>query len=129
MQNYGDGYLRLATTSLRQLDIQHLFSGLDEADCSNHVAGCGTQMCISGYTEWECSFHPGLSIGWDWSFASGVDSATCNRRGLPYSNLMLIDQRMHDLGEEATLRMLAAAIDASPWREITRDAVLEKYGT
>lgn len=51
----------------------------------------------------------------------------CERQGLPYSNLVLIDQRMKDLGEEATLRLFVEAIDSTPWRQTTHDAVLAKF--
>lgn len=127
MQHRNDGYLRLPLRSLQELNIQHLESGLDEECASNHVGDCGTATRISGYTEWQCPLHAGLSIGWDWSLASDGASTTCERQGLPYSNLMLIDLQMNDLGEEATLLLLATAIDAAAWRAITRQAVLEKY--
>lgn len=127
MQPSKDGYLRLPASAFAHLNLQHLVSGLDDLSTAAEQRLCGGPTVISGYTEWVCDTEPGLSVGWDWLLEVRDGVANCTRIGLPYSNLMLIDEDSHDVGVQKTLHSLAKAIDALAWNDATHRSVLAKY--
>jgi hypothetical protein len=59
-----DGYIRLWLGELQSVELVHLLSGLDEADCVDPA--CTDRAEIHGYTEWISASEPVVSVGWDW---------------------------------------------------------------
>jgi hypothetical protein len=121
-----DGYVRVRLSSFLQVPLQHLLSGLDD-DLMNAAPQAAQISVISGHTEWLSRTKPALTLGWDWQL-QGVDGrASCQRTGLPRSNIMLIGEFNEDLGAERTAILLASAVDALPWQEPALAAIQQKY--
>jgi hypothetical protein len=121
-----DGYVRLSLSSLLKIPLEHLLSGLDD-DLMN-AAPQGAQISvISGHTEWLSRTEPVLTLGWDWELHGVNGHASCQRTGLPRSNIMLIGDANEDLGAEQTATLLAGAVDALPWQEPALTSIQKKY--
>jgi hypothetical protein len=128
-----DGLIRLWTGALMQIHLQHLFSGLDNTpDAQDSLS-----EQISGYTEWRSPGTPAVSVGWDWTLRIHTHRArsmtTCQRQGLPRSNLMLLDAQGRDLGLDNTSLYLAQWVDVHAARNCTQGGlpwqheILTKY--
>ncbi len=66
--NTPDGYVRIPTEALAEVELRHLIS---EKDTSIAVPGGGAT--ITGITEWVGDWHnQTVSIGWDWAVLDGV---------------------------------------------------------
>lgn len=112
-----DGFLRISLDDLLSTTMHHLASGIDESPCAV-AACCGSATEISGYTEWVSASSPRVSLGWVWRIDVCLTGrCSISRVGLPFSNVMLIDDRNHDYGWSRNLEVLATVVDAMPWRE------------
>lgn len=66
--NTPDGYVRIPTEGLAQVELRHLIS---EKDVTIAVPGGGAT--ITGITEWVGQWHSQtVSIGWDWAVVDGI---------------------------------------------------------
>lgn len=66
--NTPDGYVRIPTEALAEIELSHLIS---EKDVSIAVPGGGAT--ITGITEWVGQWHSQtVSIGWDWAVIDGI---------------------------------------------------------
>lgn len=66
--NTPDGYVRIPTEALAEVDLRHLIS---EKDVTIAVPGGGAT--ITGITEWVGEWRDQtVSIGWDWAVVDGV---------------------------------------------------------
>lgn len=117
-----DGYLRLTFESFRQVEIVHLFSGMD-ADRPSDTGSGASSHPITGYTEWVSQGTPAISIGWDWELIGVRSKAQLIQTGAPASNLMFVDQHGHDLGSEQTKLLIADWLNTFTWQTETLRAV------
>lgn len=118
-----DGFLRMTLDDLLSITMQHLASGLDESP--NAIAlRCGSTTEITGYTEWVSASSPRISLGWVWRIDVCLTGhCSISRVGMPFSNVMLIDERKHDYGWSRNLEVLATVVDAMPWGEEAMQAL------
>ena len=117
-----DGYVRMMFTAFQQVEMVHLFSGMDEDRPS--VAGAGAKFSsITGYTEWISNSVPAITIGWDWKLTGAQGTACFIHTGIPGSNLMFLDQHSHDLGSEQTRQLLVSWLEDFDWQTETSKAL------
>jgi hypothetical protein len=119
-----DGFVRLTLDDVLSVPFKHLLSGLDEDAAP---LPCGTSTTISGYTEWISDTQPKITVGWDWIVAPDGSGSYWRRIGLPRSNLLLVDTARNDYAWDRNLVVLATVVDAIPWQEQARTAVVERY--
>jgi hypothetical protein len=117
-----DGHIRLTFESFQQLEMVHLFSGMD-ADRPNSVGDGATSHPITGYTEWVSQCTPAISIGWDWELTGVRGKAQLVPTGTPASNLMFVDRHGYDLGPEQTRQLITAWLNTFIWQTETLKAV------
>lgn len=123
-----DGYVRLTLDALLTVQFFHSISGVYED--SVFSAGEGARLSITyGYTEWVSTSKPLLSLGWDWQL--GVSQATLQysycRVGRHYSNVMLIDEHLRDLGAPKTAALLESIIDLMRWQTEVDEHIVARY--
>jgi hypothetical protein len=117
-----DGYVRMMFAAFQQVEMVHLFSGMDEDRPSADGAGANFSS-ITGYTEWISNSVPAITIGWDWKL-TGVQGTACFiHAGVPGSNLMFLDQYSHDLGSEQTRQLLVSWLEDFNWQTETSKAL------
>ena len=123
-----EGALRLSLATLRTLRFRHLLSGLDNLDPSQQPDRCGNQTALTGYTEWV-SEGPGptVSIGWDWYMPAASGRWTCQRVGVPRSNVILVNRHRQEIEWHRNLALLASVVDTWTWCDTTCDAILVRY--
>jgi hypothetical protein len=119
-----DGFVRLTLDDVLSVPFKHLLSGLDEDAAP---LPCGTSTTISGYTEWISDTQPKITVGWDWIVAPDGSGSYWRRIGLPRSNLLLVDTARNDYAWDRNLVVLATVVDAIPWQEQARTALVERY--
>jgi len=119
-----DGFVRLTLDDVLSVPFKHLVSGIDEEPAP---LPCGTCTTISGYTEWVSDTQPKITVGWDWIIAPADGGSHWRRIGLPRSNLLLVDTAQNDYAWERNLVVLATVVDAIPWQEQAKTAVVERY--
>lgn len=117
-----DGYLRLAFESFQQVEMVHLFSGMDEDRPIATGIGASSHP-ITGYTEWVSHGTPAISIGWDWELIGVQGKAQFIQTGTPGSNLMFVDQYGHDLGSAQIKLLMAAWLNTFNWQTETLEAI------
>ncbi len=121
-----DGYVRMTLLELKCIPMHHLCSGLDEGHPGSSAEGASTTE-LRGYTEWVSQTRPALSVGWDWQFNVMDGTPHCVLIGQPYSNVMLQDGRRGDLGQEATIALLALWTETLGWQEVTKSHITQRY--
>lgn len=118
-----DGFLRMSLDDLLSTPLLHLVSGLDGV-VRQFTSRCGSPTDISGYTEWVSASDPQVSLGWSWRLDMYADGCCrLTRVGLPYSNVMLVDEKCRDYEWGRSLELLATIVDAMPWRDKTIQAL------
>jgi hypothetical protein len=117
-----DGYIRLSFSEIRNVDLQHLITGLDEDTPAISSEGA-LLTTITGYTEWVSTTVPSITIGWDWQLDTALNRIRLHRVNPPRSNLMLQDIHQTDLGPAKTSAMLEVFIDKLNWQAHTRDHI------
>jgi Domain of unknown function (DUF4902) len=117
-----DGYIRLTFESFQQLEMVHLFSGIDEDRPIASGVGANSST-ITGYTEWVTHDSPAISIGWDWEVTGAQGKAHLIQTGTPGSNLMFVDQHGQDLGPAQTTAVLVNWLNTFPWQTETLSAI------
>lgn len=117
-----DGYIRLSFSEMRNVDLQHLITGLDEDTPSTSAEGA-LLTTITGYTEWVSTTVPGITIGWDWQLDTALNRIRLHRVNQPRSNLMLQDIHQTDLGPAKTSAMLEVFIDKLNWQVHARNHI------
>ena len=121
-----DGYLRMTVSTIENIPLVHLLSGLDEDEIDSDQLQA--EVCrISGYTEWVSSTKPVITIGWDWRLDVSQGLPRYVLEGLPRSNLMFLDGQRRDLGSTQTATMLRAVVEAIFWQEETAKAIRNRY--
>ena len=122
-----DGYVRLSQHALKKIVLQHLISGLDEEDGPLDSEG-GVISTISGYTEWQSTTDPAITIGWDWRIEISQGKSLYSRYGMPRSNVMLVDDYEYkDLGASTTENVLQDLIDTTEWQHAIQEYINERY--
>ncbi len=116
-----DGYIRLCLGDLQSVELVHLLSGLDEADCVDPA--CTDRAEIHGYTEWISASEPVVSVGWDWRVDTWARPVSVVFDASPRSNIMLLDGDGEDMGPEETARSLAVHLRALPWQPVVLAAI------
>lgn len=117
-----DGYIRLTFESFQQVEMVHLFSGMDEDRPITMGTGASLHP-ITGYTEWVSHDTPAISIGWDWELIGTQGKALLIQTGTPGSNMMLVDQHGNDLGPARTKQSIAAWLSMFAWQAETLEAI------
>jgi hypothetical protein len=117
-----DGYIRLTFESFQQLEMVHLFSGIDEDRPIASGVGANSST-ITGYTEWVSHGTPAISIGWDWEVTGAQGMARLIQTGTPGSNLMFVDQHGQDLGPAQTTAMLVDWLNTFHWQTETLSTI------
>lgn len=121
-----DGYIRLFWGAACDIQLVHLFSGLDEEPFESF--NFTTRICeVSGYTEWVSVIQPVISFGWDWRLVVDGSCYRYERLGSPRSNLMLIDKRSLDLSPIMSSTLIELIIDALDWQSETARMINERY--
>ncbi|WP_169293677.1 DUF4902 domain-containing protein [Advenella sp. EE-W14] len=123
-----DGYVRLTLDTLLTIQFFHSISGVYEDAVFS--AGEGARFSITyGYTEWISATKPLLSLGWDWQL--GGTQATLQysywRVGSHYSNVMLVDEQLRDLGAPTTAALLESLIDLMRWQTEVDEHIVARY--
>lgn len=123
-----DGYVRLTLDTLLTIRFSHSISGVYEDTLIS--AGEGASLSVTyGYTEWVSTTKPLLSLGWDWQL--GGSQATLqysySRVDCPYSNVMIIDEQMRDLGTPKTAALLESIIDLMRWQTEVDKHIVARY--
>lgn len=122
-----DGYIRLSFDELSQIPLSHLISGLDD-EVSRLTQFSAVFSEITGYTEWVTDTKPSISIGWDWILDfSETRSGEYKRVGEPRSNLMLINSKKHDLGDEKTTVLIETIVDEMNWQTVVHNYISARY--
>ena len=121
-----DSYIRVPLSSLLDVPLIHLLSGLDETHPDSTLFGANV-CTISGYTEWITTTTPAITIGWDWEQIIRNSVSNYVRVGIPRSNLMLLDARERDLGYSASAVLLGSLIDTLLWQEEVNQAINTRY--
>ena len=122
---FDDGCVQLTVDALRDIELVHLISGLDEA--TPPLSGDGaTTTEITGYTEWVGDLGVTVTVGWDWQVIAGIAVLQRTRVGWPSSNIVV------DAGDEAvngatTPRLLAQFIDHFDWQSETFRQICLRY--
>lgn len=123
-----DGYVRLTLDTLLTIQFFHSISGLHEDTVFSASEGARPSI-ICGYTEWVSATKPLLSLGWDWQL--GGPQATLQysywRVGSHYSNVMLIDEQLRDLGAPKTAALLESLIDLMCWQTEVDEHIVARY--
>lgn len=117
-----DGYIRLTFESFQQVEMVHLFSGMDDDRPVTTGTGASSHP-ITGYTEWVSRGKPAISIGWDWELVGAQGKAQLVQTGIPGSNMMLVDQRGYDLGPARTRLLMAAWLSSFTWQAEILEAI------
>ena len=117
-----DGYVRLTFESFQQLEMGHLFSGIDGDRPIASGVGANSST-ITGYTERVSHGTPAISIGWDWEVTGAQGKARLIQTGTPGSNLMFVDQRGQNLGPAQTTAMLVDWLNTFHWQTETLSAI------
>jgi len=117
-----DGYVRMMYAAFQQVEMVHLFSGMDEDRPSADGIGASISA-ITGYTEWISNSTPEITIGWDWKLTGVQGTARLIHAGVPGSNLMFLDQNSHDLGPEQTRQLLVIWLEVFGWQSETLRAL------
>jgi hypothetical protein len=117
-----DGYIRLTSESFLQVEILHLFSGMDE-DRPIVIGAGANSSTITGYTEWASHGTPAISIGWDWELIGVQGKAQLIQTGTPGSNLMFVNQHGLDMGSAKTTAMLVDWLNTFHWQTDTLSAI------
>ncbi|MDA7414757.1 DUF4902 domain-containing protein [Xenophilus arseniciresistens] len=121
-----DGLLHLRQAELEALPLEHLWSGTDDDDLSA-AQDCGRLATLSGYTEWVSPQARTLTLGWDWQLLAGAERPRVMRRGLPRTNIQVLDESLRPLPWEHNLQWLAAFIDRIDWASPAFEAVCQKH--
>lgn len=121
-----DGYVRLTLDTLLTIQFSHLISGVYED--TSISAGEGASLSATyGYTEWVSATKPLLSLGWDWQLGVSQGSLQYARMDCPYSNIMLVDEWLHDLGAAKTAALLKSIIDLMRWQTEVDEHIVARY--
>lgn len=123
-----DGCIRLTFESFQQVEMVHLFSGMDEDQPIAMGTGASLHP-ITGYTEWVSHGTPAISIGWDWELIGTQGKAQLIQTGTPGSNMMLVDQHGNDLGPARTRVSLATWLSTFAWQAETLEAITAATST
>lgn len=118
--------MRLSQHALTKIVLQHLISGLDDDDAL--APKSGDLSTISGYTEWQSTTDPAISIGWDWHLEISQGKFLYALCGMPRSNIMLVDERDNkDLGPVTTENFLKELIETTGWECTVQEYINERY--
>lgn len=123
-----DGYIHLAFESFRQVEMVHLFSGMDE-DRPTATGTGASSYPITGYTEWVSHGSPAISIGWDWELIGTQGKVQLIRTGTPGSNVMFVDQHGNDLGPARTKQSIATWLSTFTWQAKTLEEITAATST
>ncbi|MDO9105758.1 MAG: DUF4902 domain-containing protein [Methylovulum sp.] len=124
-----DGYMRLTFEEFQHIPLVHLMSGLDEDNPALSQEGAVFAE-MTGYTEWVSTSTPTISIGWDWTFQfSQAGQFYYKRSGKPRSNLMLVDEQQHDLGQMKSDSLIESVVDRIVWQTIVQDYISARYAS
>jgi hypothetical protein len=123
-----DGHVRLTLDTLLTIRFSHSMSGVYED--TSILTGEGARLSATyGYTEWVSTTKPLLSLGWDWQL--GVSQATLqysySRIDCPYSNIMIVDEQLRDLGAPKTVALLESIIDLMRWQTEVDEHIVARY--
>lgn len=117
-----DGYIRLEFEYFQQLEMIHLFSGMD--DNRPVISGVGANSsAITGFTEWVSHGTPAITIGWDWELIGAQGKACLIQTGIPGRNLMFVNQQGQDLGSEQTSLILVDWLKVFDWQTEALNAI------
>lgn len=122
-----DGYVRLTMKCFQALKLRHMLSDLYFAS-SNSSRKTDTVDQIEGFTEWVSNTHPIVSLGWDWILDTNQNPPLYKRWGLPYSNIMLIDNSKADLDIKENERLITSIIDQLNWEDQVLNYINNSYG-
>jgi len=117
-----DGFIRVTLSKLYLIQLEHLFSAIDESTEDAQFTGavaCG----ITGYTEWVSQSTPVISVGWDWEVQTSIGRANLSRLAEPRTNLMIVDKSFKDVGQEQSNQHIAKLIDRTEWQAATEVAI------
>ena len=126
-QSFNDGLLRLRLQDLRNVELAHLISGIDDELADPGVSRCGASTTLSGYTEWISPQEARLTLGWDWQLDVSTAASRIVRLGLPRTNVLIVRSVQDPLPWEQSLGVLASFIDAFDWSAPAFNAVCERY--
>ena len=115
-----DGYVRMSLTDLELVQLTHLVSGIDTA--GDRITDTSAAP-ITGYSEWVSAGFPAITIGGDWQMSLSPGQPMLTLISEPRSNIMLQDERCHDLGPDVTKMLLSRFVDALAWRSEVADYV------
>jgi hypothetical protein len=125
-----DGYMRCTVPELHALNLIHLHTAVDEDDIDLPDRTHGSiPALVHGYTEWINDTQPTVSLGWDWCLEWQDGRASCQLLNTPRTNLMIINEQGHDLGDRHTLQLLADYIRQFDWSAAVIDATLQHYAS
>lgn len=122
-----DGYIRSTLAQLQIIHIRHLISGLDEDMPPEPGGVVSSSTVITGYTEYVHEGGAVITIGWDWELMNSSGPVQLRRVGNPRSNIMLVDEHLHDLGHATTERLLGEYVDTVQWQAPTLEAINARY--
>lgn len=119
-----DGTVRLTFHALRDSQVVHLISGLDE-DCPPG-GGDAVLSAITGYTEWVSQEQPALTLGWDWQMQA-ASRVGLRRISAPRSNVRLLNAAGAELGHEQADTLLQDFIDGIDWQAEALLYIVARY--
>lgn len=122
-----DGYIRCTLAQLQIIQLKHLVSGLDEGVPPESRGDASSSTVITGYTEYVHEGGAVITIGWDWEVSTSSGPAHLRRIGNPRSNIMLLDENLHDLGHATTEQLLGEYVDTTEWQALTLEAISARY--
>ena len=121
--------LRLSVQALKGLELVHLVSGLHEEVTPDPQGSCGRSTTVTGYTEWVDAKGSPATLGWDWEIQCMDGRVYWQRRGLPFTNLLVVGDDRQDFSWRRSLEFLAARIDTLAWPESTNAALRHRYAS
>lgn len=115
LQNPPYEYVQVAELDLPRIQLKHLSSAIDSS-ISLPESLADVPDALTGYTEWTAQWQErGLSIGWDWAFAS--ERILLIHADEIRSNIQVMGQDGVPASATQTRRHLAAWIETLPWRD------------
>lgn len=123
-QAHSDGYVRIPTSALPEVQLHHLTSEKDLSIAVREDEHAGPS--ITGYTEWAGTWHgTTVSIGWDWGVIQRV-VVLLNPNEIR-TNIQLVDADNRPVAAPRARIHFMDWLETLPWRQVAiNDLLAEK---
>lgn len=120
-QAHSDGYVRIPTPSLTEVQLEHLISEEDPTIAVRDDVHTGPS--VTGYTEWSGTWNDmTVSLGWDWGVIQRV-IVLLNPNEIR-TNIQLIGQDNRPVPPARARIYLMDWIETLPWRQTAIQNIL-----